>query len=107
MKIIVAFKWLRSPQDARVGADGSVDWRGARMAPNDDDPAAIAMARELGAGGEVLGLTVGDGDLAWAAARGAASTLVVTDADTHPPTAPPRARCWRPACAASATRTWS
>jgi electron transfer flavoprotein beta subunit len=87
MKIIVAFKWLRSPQDARVGADGSVDWRAARMAPNDDDPAAMALARELAAGGEILGLTVGDGDLAWAAARGAASTLVVTDADTTPDSA--------------------
>jgi len=81
MKSIVVFKWLRNPQDARVGADGTVDWGGAKLAPNDDDPAALAVARELGAG-EIVGLTVGDGDLAWAAARGAASTVVVTDAMT-------------------------
>jgi electron transfer flavoprotein beta subunit len=81
MKIIVVFKWLRNPQDARVGSDGSVDWGGAKMSPNDDDPAAVAAARGLG--GEVVGLTVGDGDLAWAAARGAASTVVVTDARTE------------------------
>jgi electron transfer flavoprotein beta subunit len=81
MKLIVVFKWLRNPQDARVGADGALDWGGAKMSPNDDDPAAIALAKGLGAG-EIVGLTVGDGDLAWAAARGAASTVVVTDAQT-------------------------
>ncbi|MDR3671359.1 MAG: hypothetical protein P4L36_10955 [Holophaga sp.] len=82
MKIIVVFKWLRDPQDARVGSDGSLDWGGAKMSPNDDDPAAITVAKGLAAGGEVVGLTVGDGDLAWAAARGASSTVVVTDART-------------------------
>jgi electron transfer flavoprotein beta subunit len=83
MKIIVVFKWLRNPQDARVGTDGSVDWCGAKMSPNDDDPAAITVAKDLVAGGEIVGLTIADGDVAWAAARGAASTVVVTDAHTE------------------------
>lgn len=82
MKIIVVFKWSRNPQDARVGVDGSVDWRGVKMAVSDDDPAAMEIAAAIAAGGEIIGLTLGDGDVAWAAARGAASTVVVTDALT-------------------------
>src|ERR1035438_9531017 len=85
MKIVVVFKWLKNPEDARVGADGSIDWRGARMAVSDDDPAAIQVAGELaGTGGEIVGLTIGDGDAAWAAARGASSTVIVTDAQSNP-----------------------
>jgi electron transfer flavoprotein beta subunit len=81
MKSIVVFKWLMHPQDARVGADGSVDWRGVKLSASDDDPAAILTARDIAADGdEIIGLTIGDGDLAWAAARGAARTVVVTDA---------------------------
>ena len=83
MKSIVVFKWLRNPQDARVGTDGTVDWGAAKLSASDDDPAAILVANDLAAGGgEVVGLTIGDGDVAWAAARGAASTVVVTDAQT-------------------------
>lgn len=83
MKIVVVFKWLKNPQDARVGSDGSVDWRGVKMAVSDDDPAAIEVARAIAvAGGEIVGLTLGDGDAAWAAARGASSSVVVTDAQT-------------------------
>ena len=87
MKCIVLFKWSMNPQDARVGSDGSVDWRGTKLSPNDDDPAAIVVARDLASGGEVVGLTLGDGDLAWAAARGAAGTVVVTDAPAGPDSA--------------------
>ena len=84
MKIIVIFKWLRNPQDARVGTDGLVDWCGAKMSPNDDDPAAITVAKDLAAdSGEIVGLTIADGDVSWAAARGADSTVVVTDAHTE------------------------
>lgn len=82
MKIIVVFKWSKNPQDARVGVDGSVDWRGVKMAVSDDDPAAMEIATAIASGGEIIGLTLGDGDVAWAAARGAASTVVVTDAMT-------------------------
>ncbi len=83
MKSIVVFKWSRHPQDARVGSDGSVDWGTAKMSASDDDPAAILLAKDLAGGGEIVGLTLGDGDVAWAAARGAASTVVVTDAVTE------------------------
>ncbi len=77
---VIAFKWAKNPQDARVSADGSVDWRAAKMAANDDDAAAVAVARELAGGGGLVGLTLGDGDAAWAAARGAGSTVSVADA---------------------------
>lgn len=83
MKIIVVFKWSRNPQDARVGAEGNVDWRGVKMAASDDDHAAMEIACAIAEGGEIVGLTVGDGDVAWAAARGAARTVVVTDAQTE------------------------
>jgi len=80
MKIIVVFKWAMNPQDARVGSDGSADWRGVKMSASDDDPAALGVARDIATTeGEIIGLTIGDGDVAWAAARGASSSVVVTD----------------------------
>ena len=83
MKIIAVFKWSRNPQDARVGTNGSLDWRGVKMAPNEDDPAVMEVANAIVAEGEIVGLTIGDGDIAWAAARGAARTIVVNDAQTE------------------------
>lgn len=83
MKIIVVFKWSRNPIDARVSADGTVDWRGVKMAASDDDPAVMEIARALAGGDEIIGLTVGDGDTAWAAARGAARTVVLAEALTE------------------------
>jgi electron transfer flavoprotein beta subunit len=83
MKCVIAFKWAKNPQDARVSAEGAVDWRAAKMAASDDDAAAVAVARDLVGGGELVGLTLGDGDAAWAAARGASSTLSVTDVEPN------------------------
>jgi len=83
MKIIVVFKWSRNPLDARVGSDGSIDWRGVKMAASDDDPAVMEVAGAIAVGGEIIGLTLGDGDTAWAAARGAVRTVAVTDAQTE------------------------
>jgi electron transfer flavoprotein beta subunit len=83
MKIITVFKWSRNPQDGRVGMNGTLDWRGVKMAPNDDDPAVMEVANAIVEDGEIVGLTIGDGDIAWAAARGAARTMVVTDAKTE------------------------
>lgn len=83
MKIIVVFKWSRNPIDARVSADATVEWRGVKMSANDDDPAVMEIARALAQSGEIIGLTVGDGDTAWAAARGAGRTVVVADALTE------------------------
>jgi len=82
VKIVVIFKWARDPQDAAVRSDGSVDWRDARMVPGDDDPAAIAVARDLVAsvGGDTVGITIGDGDATWALARGIEQVITVPDA---------------------------
>lgn len=83
MKIVVVFKWSKNPQDARVGKDGAIDWRGVKMDANDDDPAVMEIAGAIVEDGEIIGLTLGDGDTAWAAARGAAKTMVVADAQTE------------------------
>jgi electron transfer flavoprotein beta subunit len=83
MKVIVIFKWSRNPQDALVGANGSIDWPGVKLAANDDDPAVMEIAATLAEGEDITALTIGDGDASWAAARGAASTVVITDAFTE------------------------
>ena len=83
MKVIVVFKWFRNPQDALVGAGGTVDWPGVKMSATDDDPAVMEIAAALAKGDEIVALTVGDGDASWAAARGASRTMVVTDAMTE------------------------
>ena len=80
MKVIVVFKWSRNPVDVRVGMDASMDWRGVKLAASEDDPAAMDIAKALAGADEIVGLTIGDGDLAWAAARGAARTVVIEDA---------------------------
>lgn len=80
MKAIVIYKWSRNAADALVRADGSIDWRNAKMAPGEDDPAALAVAARLTAdGGELVGLTIGDGDASWVLARGVESTWSVAD----------------------------
>lgn len=82
MKIVVVFKWARDPDDAAVRSDGSVDWRGAKMAAGEDDPAAVAVGRAVAAasGCAVAGLTIGDGDASWALARGIEQVIAVPDA---------------------------
>ncbi len=82
MKIVVVYKWARDPEDAAVRSDGSVDWRGAKNAAGEDDPAAVVVARTLAeaAGCGVLGLTIGDGDASWALARGAEAVVAVPEA---------------------------
>ncbi len=83
MKISIAFKWARDPKDARISSSGNVDVSAARLKSSDDDAAAARVAGVLAGDGEVVGITLGSGDLAWAAARGAAQTVVVTDADAN------------------------
>jgi electron transfer flavoprotein beta subunit len=82
MNVVVVYTWARDPQDAAVRSDGSVDWRGARMAAGDDDHAAIAVARAIAAaaGCDLIGLTIGDGDASWALARGVEQAVSVPDA---------------------------
>ncbi len=65
-------------------SDGSVSWSGVKMSPSDDDPAVMEIARSVAGDDDVVALTVGDGDVAWAAARGAASTVVVDGVDSNP-----------------------
>lgn len=82
VKVVIVYKWARNPADAVVRADGSLDWRNARMAVGEDDPAALAVARQLveSSGDELIGLTIGDGDASWALARGVEQAFSVTDA---------------------------
>lgn len=79
LKTIVVFRWTRNPQDAIVKADGNVDWSGVKMAPTEDDPAAMEIAKNLSCEEDITGLTIGEGKTDWAAARGAASTIVIED----------------------------
>lgn len=79
LKTIVVFRWTKNPQDAIVRADGSVNWDGVKMAPTEDDPAAMEIAKTLSSEEDIIGLTIGEGKTDWAAARGAAHTIVVED----------------------------
>lgn len=80
MKTAIIFKWQRDPRDARVASDGTVTWPGVKLSPTDDDPAAMDIAKALCPEGDIVGITIGDGKPEWAAARGAASTVIVEDA---------------------------
>ncbi|RYV49736.1 electron transfer flavoprotein subunit beta/FixA family protein [Pengzhenrongella frigida] len=87
MKIVVAYKWASNPQDATVGAQGTVDWSRAKPGFSEYDPVAAELARRLAdaTGGEVIGLTVGtkrvDATLARKAAlsRGFDRAVIVAD----------------------------
>lgn len=79
MKSVVAFKLCKDPKEAVVLSDGAIDWGLTKLAPSDSDDRAAEIARELGC--ETIGLTIGDGDLAWAAARGASGTIHIKDAN--------------------------
>ena len=77
MKIVVVFKPCKNPKDAMVSADGQIDWGITKLSASDDDYRCTEIARALDA--EIVGLTIGDGDIAWGAARGAAKTIHITD----------------------------
>jgi len=80
MKSVAVFKWAVDPQDMRVRDDGSVDWSAASswMGAGDDDYVAVqAACGAAGSDGEVIGLTLAGGDVAFAAARGAQSTVAI------------------------------
>lgn len=87
MKIVVAYKWASNPQDAAVGAGGTVDWSRAKPGISEYDPVAAELARRLAdaTGGEVIGLTAGtkqvDSTLARKAAlsRGFDRAVIVAD----------------------------
>lgn len=77
MNIVLAYKWGRDPEDAMVYEDGSVKWRRDKLVASDDDAAAIASAREAAraTGGSFTAVTLGNGDVSWALARGADSAI--------------------------------
>ena len=78
MKSVVVFKWAVNPQDARISADGTVDWSAASPWVGDDDYVAAQVASKVaGLDGEVVGLTLAGGDVAFAAARGAQHTVAI------------------------------
>lgn len=82
MKIAVVYKWGRDPESAVVRSDGSVDWRGAKMVALEDDPTALAVAKNIasGANADIVGVCIGDGDASWILARGVKETFSVADA---------------------------
>jgi electron transfer flavoprotein beta subunit len=61
MRIVVAYKWTCDPEEAMVGADGTVDWSRAKPGLSAYDPVAIELARQFadGTGAELIGVTVG------------------------------------------------
>lgn len=80
MKTVIVYKWARNAEDAAVRNDGSVDWRNAKMTAGEDDFAALEVAKNIAGGGELIGLTIGDGDASWALARGVLQTTSIADA---------------------------
>jgi electron transfer flavoprotein beta subunit len=61
MRIVVAYKWTCDPEEATVGADGTVDWSRAKPGLSAYDPVAIELARRFAeaAGAELIGVTAG------------------------------------------------
>ncbi|MDR0593311.1 MAG: hypothetical protein LBG60_08695 [Bifidobacteriaceae bacterium] len=82
MDVACVFKWSRNEPDAWVDPDGTVKWRGAKLIATDDDAAAVAVARRLAqaTGGELAGVTIGEGDARWALARGAGRVVCLAEA---------------------------
>ena len=104
MKVVVAYKWAPNPQDAEVRPDGTVDWGRARSAVSEYDPVAFELARQLvdAAGGEVVGLTVGDAAIDSTLARKAALSrgldrlvMVAASPTVRPTTSPAASTSWR------------
>ncbi len=87
MKIVVAYKWTSDPEEATVGADGTVDWSRAKPGLSTYDPVAIELARGLAkaTGAELIGLSVGGTGVGVAIAskaalsRGLDRTVIVED----------------------------
>lgn len=73
MDVTLVYKWGYDPEDAYLASDGSFRWKQGRLVASDDDAQAIACARDLAeaTGGVLRGVTIGNGDATWAAARGA------------------------------------
>ncbi|MGD0064827.1 MAG: hypothetical protein ABSB76_15445 [Streptosporangiaceae bacterium] len=87
MRIVVAYKWTRDPEEATVGADGTVDWSRAKPGLSTYDPGAMELARQLAeaTGAELIGVTAGGKGVAApiaskaALARGLDRVVIVED----------------------------
>ena len=82
MKTVVVYAWARDVDAAVVRADGTVEWRNAKMKAGEDDHAALAAAMDVttASNGELVGLPIGDGDASWALSRGVERAVAIIDA---------------------------
>lgn len=71
MSVVVAYKYTTNPQDAKVGADGSIDWSRAKPVMSDYDPVATEVGKTVAqaTGTELIGITVGVGAVGGSMAR--------------------------------------
>ena len=71
MSIVVAYKYAPNPQDAKVLADGEIDWTRAKAAVSESDPVAMEMGRRVAAAAdtELVGISVGTSQVASPMAR--------------------------------------
>lgn len=78
MDVTLIYKWDYEADDAYIASDGSFRLKRGKLAPSDDDAAAIASARAVAVatGGNMVGVTIGNGDAGWAAARGAGDLVM-------------------------------
>ena len=81
MTSVAVFKWAMNPHDERVGSDGQIKWFAERPEAGDDDYAAVQVAHDAALEAELVGLTMASGDMAFAAARGAARTVAIEGVD--------------------------
>lgn len=90
MTIVVAYKYAVNPQNANVGADGTVDWSRGKPAISDYDPVAIELGRGLAdrENTDLVGISVGDKAIASSMAkknalsRGLDRAVVVAEDET-------------------------
>ena len=79
MKAVAICKWAMNPQDERLDSEGNIKWHAKRPEAGDDDFAAVGVAEVCAGDQDVYGLTSASGDVAFAAARGAAETYTYDD----------------------------
>ncbi|QTG76106.1 electron transfer flavoprotein subunit beta/FixA family protein [Trueperella pecoris] len=71
MSIVVAYKYVPNPQDAKVLADGTIDWSRAKAAVSESDPVAMEMGSRVAKaqGAQLVGISVGNSQVGSAMAR--------------------------------------
>ncbi len=81
MDVTFIYKWSYDPTDALVYDDGTYKWRQAKLVAHDDEAQAIVCARAIASGENdtITAITIGNGDVSWAAARGATRTIRAKD----------------------------